>query len=73
MEHERSACKSFNPGLAADLDPDLHNVFVDDESYNSGHGHAYEKYCIDPTKGAVIVVRPDQCKSTPDSFLNIYS
>jgi phenol 2-monooxygenase len=36
---------------------------VDDESYNSGHGHAYEKYEIDVDEGAMVVVRPDQCES----------
>lgn len=41
---------------------DLHKVYVDDEHYNSGHGHAYEKYGIDPEVGAVVIVRPDQCK-----------
>lgn len=41
---------------------DLHKVYVDDEHYNSGHGHAYEKYEVDPEKGAVVVVRPDQCE-----------
>lgn len=40
---------------------DLHKVFIDDESYNSGHGHAYEKYGIDPEIGATVIVRPDQC------------
>ncbi|KIX09140.1 uncharacterized protein Z518_00218 [Rhinocladiella mackenziei CBS 650.93] len=39
---------------------DLHKTFVDDESYNSGHGHAYEKYGIDPEQGATVIVRPDQ-------------
>ncbi|OAG37359.1 hypothetical protein AYO21_08436 [Fonsecaea monophora] len=39
---------------------DLHKVFVDDEHYNSGHGHAYEKYGVDPDKGATVIVRPDQ-------------
>ncbi|OCT50538.1 Phenol 2-monooxygenase [Cladophialophora carrionii] len=39
---------------------DLHKVFVDDEHYNSGHGHAYEKLGIDPDKGATVIVRPDQ-------------
>jgi len=39
---------------------DLHKIFVDDESYNSGHGRAYEFYGVDPGKGAVAVVRPDQ-------------
>lgn len=42
--------------------PDMHKVFVDDESYNSGHGHAYSFYGIDPEKGAMVIVRPDQCK-----------
>ncbi|KAI9735467.1 MAG: hypothetical protein M1818_006473 [Claussenomyces sp. TS43310] len=39
---------------------DLHKIFIDDESYHSGHGHAYEFYGIDPAKGAVAIVRPDQ-------------
>jgi hypothetical protein len=34
-------------------------VFVDDESYHDGHGHAYEHYGIDPHVGAVVIVRPD--------------
>ncbi|KAI9691688.1 MAG: hypothetical protein M1822_007760 [Bathelium mastoideum] len=38
---------------------DLHKIFVDDESYNSGHGHAYEKYGIDTKKGALAILRPD--------------
>ncbi|OIW26221.1 hypothetical protein CONLIGDRAFT_466436 [Coniochaeta ligniaria NRRL 30616] len=38
----------------------LHKVFFDDESYNSGHGHAYKAYGIDPALGAMIIVRPDQ-------------
>ena len=38
---------------------DLHKTFFDDESYNSGHGHAYEHYGIDPAAGAVVIVRPD--------------
>lgn len=41
---------------------DLHKTYIDDESYYSGHGKAYEKYNIDVDKGAVVVVRPDQCK-----------
>ncbi|KAF2200365.1 hypothetical protein GQ43DRAFT_472785 [Delitschia confertaspora ATCC 74209] len=39
---------------------DLHKVYIDDAHYNSGHGHAYEKYEVDPWEGAMIVVRPDQ-------------
>ncbi|KAB5533390.1 FAD binding domain-containing protein [Coniochaeta sp. 2T2.1] len=38
----------------------LHKVVFDDESYNSGHGHAYEAYGVDPAVGALIIVRPDQ-------------
>lgn len=44
------------------LDTDLHKTYIDDEHYNSGHGHAYEKYGVDPRVGAVVIVRPDQCK-----------
>ncbi|KAK1762747.1 thioredoxin-like protein [Phialemonium atrogriseum] len=38
----------------------LHKVFVDEESYNSGHGLVYDSYRIDPKVGALLVVRPDQ-------------
>jgi hypothetical protein len=43
-------------------------VYADEESYNSGHGHAYEAYGVDPQRGALVVVRPDHCKSflSPD-------
>ncbi|KAE8454402.1 hypothetical protein EG329_000024 [Mollisiaceae sp. DMI_Dod_QoI] len=47
---------------------DLHKTFVDDESYNSGHGHAYEKYGVDVNEGAVAVVRPDQYVSLVTSL-----
>ncbi|KAI1094591.1 FAD binding domain-containing protein [Rostrohypoxylon terebratum] len=40
----------------------LFKVFVDDEGYHTPHGHAYEKYGVDPKKGALVIVRPDQCK-----------
>ncbi|KAL6229818.1 hypothetical protein BDW75DRAFT_249239 [Aspergillus navahoensis] len=39
---------------------DLHKIYIDDESYHNGHGHAYEFYGIDPGQGAVAIVRPDQ-------------
>jgi phenol 2-monooxygenase len=39
---------------------DLHKTYVDDEHYNSGHGHAYEQYGVDSEHGAVVIVRPDQ-------------
>lgn len=50
--------------------PDLHKTYVDDEHYNSGHGHAYQKYGVDPSVGAVMLVRPDQrkCSQKPDEM-----
>ena len=39
-------------------------MYIDDESYNSGHGHAYETLGIDVQAGAVIIVRPDQYVSS---------
>ncbi|MCJ1416205.1 hypothetical protein MMC32_002540 [Xylographa parallela] len=38
---------------------DLNKVYIDDESYHSGHGHAYEFYGISPERGAIAIVRPD--------------
>lgn len=38
---------------------DYWKIFVDDDSHHNGHGHAYEKYGIDPSVGAFVVVRPD--------------
>ncbi|CAN9312573.1 unnamed protein product [Alternaria alternata] len=39
---------------------DLHKTYLDDEHYNSGHGHAYQIYGVDLDVGAVVIVRPDQ-------------
>ncbi|KAF7510148.1 hypothetical protein GJ744_007047 [Endocarpon pusillum] len=39
---------------------DYWKVFVDDLSYHEGHGHAYQNYGVDPLKGCLVVVRPDQ-------------
>lgn len=47
---------------------DLHKTFIDDASYNSGHGYAYQTYGIDPERGAIIIVRPDQYVSKVVSF-----
>lgn len=33
---------------------------MDDESYNSGHGNAYEFYGCSKEMGCITVVRPDQ-------------
>lgn len=45
---------------------DLHKIFIDDESYHAGIGHAYDFYGVDAEKGAVAIVRPDNCKSPVD-------
>ncbi|KAJ5676713.1 uncharacterized protein N7477_002346 [Penicillium maclennaniae] len=43
---------------------DLNKIYFDDESYHHGHGHAYDAYGIDAKSGCIVVVRPDQCKSS---------
>lgn len=40
---------------------DTHKIYYDDESYNQGHGRAYEFLGINPSQGAIVIVRPDQC------------
>ncbi|KIV99271.1 uncharacterized protein PV09_09040 [Verruconis gallopava] len=45
-----------------------HKIVVDDESYNYGHGHAYDFLGVDPSKGAVVTVRPDQYVSMISSL-----
>lgn len=37
-------------------------MYFDDEAYDLSHGHVYRHLGIDPAKGVVVVVRPDQCK-----------
>jgi phenol 2-monooxygenase len=39
---------------------DYSKLFVDDQSYHEGHGHAYEEYGVDPQEGCAIILRPDQ-------------
>jgi hypothetical protein len=53
-------CFTFDSANSA---PDLHKTYIDDEHYNSGHGHAYEYYGVETNAGAVVIVRPDQCTS----------
>lgn len=43
--------------------PDLHKVYIDDETYTHGHGKAYQFYGVDANAGAIVIVRPDQCLS----------
>lgn len=58
--HLRMLETDSNPLINVFLD--VHKVYIDDEHYNSGYGHAYEKYGVDPKVGAVVIVRPDQCE-----------
>lgn len=51
---------------------DLHKIYIDDESYHSGHGHAYEFYGVHPEKGAIAIIRPDNCKCCRLQFLFAY-
>lgn len=52
------------PDILHPMDPhegwDYNKIYVDDVSYHEGGGDAYEKYGVDPQRGAVVAVRPDQ-------------
>ncbi|KAL3474928.1 thioredoxin-like protein [Aspergillus californicus] len=39
---------------------DYEKIFVDDNSYHEGHGKLYESFGINPEKGCLVVLRPDQ-------------
>ncbi|KAF1980310.1 hypothetical protein BU23DRAFT_495713 [Bimuria novae-zelandiae CBS 107.79] len=39
---------------------DYNKIYVDDRSHHEGHGQAYANYGIDPRRGCVVVMRPDQ-------------
>ncbi|OTA60770.1 hypothetical protein K449DRAFT_466069 [Hypoxylon sp. EC38] len=52
----------FTPVVSKWRVKSLFKVFVDEEGYSSPHGHAYEKYGVDPNHGALVIVRPDHCK-----------
>ncbi len=41
---------------------DLHKIYIDDESYHGGHGHAYDFYGVHPEKDTIAIIRPDNCK-----------
>ncbi|KAH6713064.1 FAD binding domain protein [Leptodontidium sp. MPI-SDFR-AT-0119] len=62
---KRTACtvhdlpEIFHP-YSEEFGWDYWKIFVDDQSYHEGHGHAYLNYGIDPMKGCAIIVRPDQ-------------
>lgn len=46
----------FSPEYGWDYD----KVYVDDVSYHEGHGQIYAKHGINPSRGCVVIVRPDQ-------------
>ncbi|KAI7775526.1 hypothetical protein LA080_006718 [Diaporthe eres] len=56
--------KVFTPITGKHKIQSLHKVFVDDESYNSGHGHAFDTIGVDHKVVTVVIVRPDQYIST---------
>lgn len=43
-----------------DMGWDYDKIFVDDVCYHHGHGFAYQNYGVDPKKGCVVILRPDQ-------------
>ncbi|KAI2613277.1 FAD binding domain-containing protein [Hypoxylon sp. NC1633] len=49
----------FTPTVSKWRIKSLFKIFVDEQGYNTPHGHAYDKYGVDPSQGAVVVVRPD--------------
>lgn len=49
----------FHP-FRKDVGWDYWKVFVDDDSYHEGHGQAYKNYDVDPVRGCMVVLRPDQ-------------
>ncbi|KAK5072816.1 hypothetical protein LTR64_000777 [Lithohypha guttulata] len=51
---------TFKPTMQHLPIQNLHKIFCDDESWNWGHGHAYQTFGIDPKLGCMVLVRPDQ-------------
>ncbi|KAJ9306197.1 hypothetical protein DTO217A2_4313 [Paecilomyces variotii] len=49
----------FHP-FKNDLGWDYWKVYADDNSYYEGHGQAYKNYDVDPVRGCMVVLRPDQ-------------
>lgn len=41
---------------------DLLKTLIDDKAYDLSYGDSYKTYGIDVNEGAVVIVRPDQCK-----------
>jgi phenol 2-monooxygenase len=57
----------------ADKGWDYNKIFVDDESYHEGHGEAYKGYGVDPERGCVVVLRPDQYVAYVGEIENVES
>jgi phenol 2-monooxygenase (NADPH) len=51
----------------------LHKIFFDDESWNWGHGHAYENLGIDSKQGCIVIARPDQYVSAVIGLEDLHS
>ena len=51
--------EAFHPHHG-DMGWDYWKVYVDEISYHEGHGEAYANYGIDPSRGASVILRPDQ-------------
>ncbi|KAG8158324.1 hypothetical protein KVR01_012085 [Diaporthe batatas] len=56
--------KAFKPITGKQSIQNIHKVFVDDESYNSGHGYAFDTIGVDHESVTIVVVRPDQYIAT---------
>ncbi|KAL4928643.1 FAD binding domain-containing protein [Aspergillus undulatus] len=59
---------AFYPITGKNKIRDLHKIFFDDESYNQVHGHLYDHLGISSKYGAIMIVRPDQCKNLMNSY-----
>jgi phenol 2-monooxygenase len=81
--HRRVRCKTTGPSVNCGIgkqwnvgllirNAGLHNVFTDEAGPYSPHGHAYEKYGVDPSRGALVVVRPDHCMDSRLFILDLY-
>lgn len=50
----------YHPFHGQKLGWDYWKVFADDDSYHEGHGQCYANLGLDKTRGAVVILRPDQ-------------
>lgn len=64
---------AFTPPDHSTAIADINRIFFDDESYNYGHGQAYQTFGIDVTNGCLVIIRPDQCKFVSAFLLFVLS